>query len=141
MAMFVELFVMYLRALPVATNRVAIIILTLGLSTLSAAALFASCQIRSKTPVTTATRPGASIAYLHEGELWTMMDDGKEATAVATAPEGEVITDFLWSTDGGALIYAVGSQIQRLSLPDGKTTGIGSPQLPAGLGIDRLELS
>ena len=70
-----------------------------------------------------------------------MMDDGKEAAAVATAPPGEVITDFIWSTDGEALIYAIGSQFNRLAITDGKTSGIGTPQLPAGLGIDRLELS
>jgi Tol biopolymer transport system component len=130
---------MYLRALPVAKIRT--ISFTLGLFSLIAIALFVSCQIHSKTPATIVTRPAPSIAYLHEGELWTMMVDGKEATAVASAPADEVITDFLWSNDGEALLYAIGSQINRLSLLDGKTAGIGAPQLPADLGIDRLELS
>jgi Tol biopolymer transport system component len=130
--MFWNYLIMYLRALPAATIRT--VSFTLGLFSLFAAAIFASCQIHSKTPATMVTRPAPSIAYLHEGELWTMMDDGKEAAAVASAPDGEVISDFIWSKDGEALIYAIGS-------PDGKTAGIGSPQLPAGLGVDRLELS
>ncbi len=130
---------MNLRALPAATIRT--VAFTLGLFSLFAAALFASCQIHSKTPATIVTRPSPSIAYLREGELWTMMEDGKEEAAVATPPAEEVISDFIWSNDGEALIYAIGSQINRLALPDGKTSVIGSPQLPPGLGIDRLELS
>lgn len=131
------------RAWPAAKNPIPIL-LTLCLWPW----ILASCSARSQAPsaaaptpvATPTTAPAPIIAFLRDGELWkTAIDDATSAQILATAPSGEVISDFVWSADSSELFYLIGAQIHRVSIADKQPKPIGTPQLPTDLLIDRLE--
>lgn len=87
-----------------------------------------------------AAKPTSRLAFLREGQLWTINEDGAEAKAIAPA-QGEMITEFIWSEDGERLLYISGTQVLSTALENGQTSTVGALNLPPEIVIDRMERS
>lgn len=83
--------------------------------------------------------PSPFIAYLHEGNLWAVRNDGSDLRQIAAAPAGEVIQDFLWSPDGQRCYFVVGKRFYDVSLSTGNLASGGELTAPEGVTIDHLE--
>lgn len=115
------------------------IVLTLSLSSLLLFACDVTLFNRRKPSLMPNARP--LIAFLREGRLWIMTNTGEGIRELATAPAGEAINEFVWSSDGSVIYFTVGVQVFSISLANGKVSEAGTINLPIGAMIDRLEPS
>ncbi|MGH7812191.1 MAG: hypothetical protein ACREP5_18125, partial [Candidatus Binatia bacterium] len=99
--------------------------------------------MRSATP--TMTPPPARlrpyVAYLNEGDLWVVRSDGSGVRALAVAPAGETIQDFVWAVDGNRIYFAIGLQLFEVVLETGNVASAGGLAAQPGAAIDRLEMA
>lgn len=96
--------------------------------------------VPSPTPTPT-PKPKPYIAYLKEGDLWTIRADGSDGRVLAVAPEGQMIQDFVWSVDGSRVYYAVGSQFFEIMITNSNIANAGELTAPPGVTIDRIEMA
>src|SRR5262245_3182181 len=78
------------------------------------ATLLGSCGLKPEPGALAAPTPFLSptptakplVAYLNEGNLWTIRSDGMNQRIIAMAPDGEAIQDFVWSLDGTRIFFS-----------------------------------
>jgi hypothetical protein len=115
-------------------------------SFLSACTWSAAGESHDKSSVSLAStpqptpKPHAYIAYLNEGNLWILHQDGTGLRQLASAPPGEVIQDFLWSADGQHCYFVVGKRFFDVALETGNLASAGELTAPEGTTVDHLEL-
>lgn len=94
------------------------------------------------TPNTSPTpKPAPMIAFLNQGNLWSVRSDGTGLQALAETPEGQTIQDFVWSQDGSRVYFIVGRQLYEVVITTRNVAAAGELNAPPGVAIDRLELS
>jgi Tol biopolymer transport system component len=109
------------------------------------AALFWSCSSKpdrafaAPTPVVPAQKAKPLVAYLNDGNLWTIQSDGMNQRILAAAPEGNAIQDFVWALDGSRIYFSIGLQFFEVVIQTGNVANAGELIAPPGISIDHLE--
>lgn len=80
------------------------------------------------------------VAYLFEGQVWTLSPGAPDSKPVAV-PMEDPVDEYLWSSDGRFLYLVVGLRVIKVSVNEWKGTEIGPIAAPAGTTLDRLETS
>jgi Tol biopolymer transport system component len=112
---------------------------------LAALILQAGCPLKPGRQANSSPSPAPQatplIAYLREGDLWVMGSGGESPRRLASAPEGEAINEFIWSSDGQRIFYLVGFRLLNVLPSSGKSEPVAEISLPPGTTIDGLELA
>lgn len=121
-----------------------ILLLCLGLGVLGQTACRKKTEANvaaTASPTATPTpKPEPYIAFLRDGNLWLVRSDGSGERALAIAPEGTTIQDFVWSLDGTRLYYSINTYIFEVVVESANAASAGELTAPPGVVIDRLEL-
>jgi Tol biopolymer transport system component len=86
-------------------------------------------------------KPKPLIAFLNQGNLWSINTDGAGLQPLAVTPEGQTIQDFVWSMDGSRVYFVVGRNLFEVVIGTRNVAAAGELEAPPGVAIDRLELS
>jgi hypothetical protein len=96
----------------------------------------------SPTPVPSATpSPGPLVAYLFEGQIWTLAPGSSDAKPTRVGGEQDTVDEFLWSSDGKSLYLALGLNLVGLAIESGTRTDLGTITAPPGTTLDRLQMA
>jgi hypothetical protein len=86
-------------------------------------------------------KPLPYISYLKDGGLWLTKEDGSENRQIVPAPEEAAIANQLWARDGSRIYFNIGLNLHAFVLQQQKVENFGVLEVPAGVALDRLELS
>ena len=100
---------------------------------------------KNTMPVAPAASPAAKplqvIAYLKDGGLWIMKEDGSENRQVVPAPEEASIANAFWSQDGSRIYFNIDLNLHDYVVLEQKVENLGKLEVPEGIALDRLQLS